>query len=67
LLGGDGRGQRLNRLYRVNLDGAGILATLDQLFGRYASARSEGEGFGDFAVRAGLIAPVVNPAEDFHA
>jgi sulfite reductase (NADPH) hemoprotein beta-component len=54
-LGGDQRGQRLNRLYRENVDEAGLLAALEPLFAAYARERSPGEGFGDFVVRAGHI------------
>ncbi|MEA3277289.1 MAG: assimilatory sulfite reductase (NADPH) hemoprotein subunit [Pseudomonadota bacterium] len=67
MLGGDGKGTRLNRLYRENLDESAILATLDGLFRHYAEQRLGGESLGDFAVRAGLVAAVRNPAEDFHA
>jgi sulfite reductase (NADPH) hemoprotein beta-component len=56
-LGGDARGQRLNRLYRENIDEAGILEALDPLFAAYARERLPGEGFGDFTVRAGHVAP----------
>jgi sulfite reductase (NADPH) hemoprotein beta-component len=55
-LGGDRRGQRLNRLYRENIDEAGILAALEPLFAAYARERLPGEGFGDFTVRAGHVA-----------
>jgi sulfite reductase (NADPH) hemoprotein beta-component len=51
-LGGDARGQRLNRLYRENIDEAGILEALEPLFAAYARERRPGEGFGDFTVRA---------------
>lgn len=54
-LAADARGQRLNRLYRENLDQAGILATLDPLLARYAGERAAGEGFGDFLIRAGVV------------
>jgi len=50
-LGGDVRGQRLNRLYRENIDEAGILEALEPLFAAYARERQPGEGFGDFTVR----------------
>jgi sulfite reductase (NADPH) hemoprotein beta-component len=50
-LGGDVRGQRLNRLYRENIDEAGILEALEPLFAAYARERLPGEGFGDFTVR----------------
>ena len=55
LLGADRAGRRLNRLHRENIDEAGILAELDALFSRYAAARREGEDFGDFLVRCGLL------------
>lgn len=54
-LGGDGRGQRLNVLYRENVDEPAILATLDEAFARFAAERNPGERFGDFAWRAGLV------------
>ncbi len=54
-LGGDGRGQRLNALYRENVDEATILAELDAAFARFAAERHPGERFGDFAWRAGLV------------
>ncbi len=66
LLGGDGTGTRINRLYRENLDEVGILAALDHLFGRYAAQRQQGERFGDYVIRAGIVRRVENPAEDFH-
>ena len=55
-LGADFTGQRLNVVYRENVTEPDILATLDELFGRYAGERQDGEGFGDFLVRAGVIA-----------
>jgi sulfite reductase (NADPH) hemoprotein beta-component len=55
-LGGDGRGQRLNVLYRENVDEATILAELDQAFARFAVERAADERFGDFAWRVGLVA-----------
>jgi sulfite reductase (NADPH) hemoprotein beta-component len=54
-LGGDGRGQRLNVLYRENVDEPAILATLDAAFARFAAERHPGERFGDYAWRAGLV------------
>jgi sulfite reductase (NADPH) hemoprotein beta-component len=57
MLGADARGQRLNVLYRENIDEADILQTLDALFARYAVERAGAEGFGDFLVRAGLVTP----------
>ncbi|WP_426750525.1 assimilatory sulfite reductase (NADPH) hemoprotein subunit [Myxococcus sp. Y35] len=61
-LGGDARGQRLNRLYRENIDEDTILAALEPLFADYARERQPGEGFGDFVVRAGHVpAPSASP------
>nr|BDT33180.1 assimilatory sulfite reductase (NADPH) hemoprotein subunit [Myxococcus sp. MH1] len=60
-LGGDGRGQRLNRLYRENVDEAAILDTLEPLFAAYARERRPGEGFGDYVVRAGHVGAPRSP------
>ncbi len=54
MLGADARGQRLNVLYRENVDEPEILSTLDGLFERYAGEREEAEGFGDFLNRSGI-------------
>jgi sulfite reductase (NADPH) hemoprotein beta-component len=54
-LGADFRGQRLNQVYRENVDEAAILEALDPLFAGYAAGRTEGEHFGDFLVRTGVI------------
>jgi sulfite reductase (NADPH) hemoprotein beta-component len=54
-LGGDGKGQRLNALYLENVDEPTIVAALDAAFTRYAQERADGERFGDFAWRAGLV------------
>lgn len=57
MLGADHRGQRLNVLYRENIDETRILEVLDPLFASYAAQRSQDEGFGDFLVRSGVVAP----------
>ena len=54
-IGGDREGTRLNTKYRENIDEAEILATLDQLFDKYANEKNEGETFGDFVHRSGLL------------
>jgi len=54
-LGGDGRGQRLNVLYRENVDEPTIMAALDEAFVRYATERRPQERFGDFTWRAGIV------------
>jgi sulfite reductase (NADPH) hemoprotein beta-component len=57
---------RLNRLYGENLSEPEILAAMEALFRRFAAERRDGEGLGDFSIRAGLVRPVLNPVEDFH-
>jgi sulfite reductase (NADPH) hemoprotein beta-component len=60
-LGGDERGQRLNVLYRENIDEPTILAALDAAFARFAAERQPGERFGDFTWRAGLVQAAAAP------
>ena len=57
MLGADHLGERLNILYRENIDETAIFAALDPLFSRYAGERSPAEGFGKFLVRAGVVSP----------
>jgi len=54
-LGGDERGQRINRLFRENIDTTTILDTLDPMLERYVAERKAAEGFGDFLVRVGIV------------
>jgi sulfite reductase (NADPH) hemoprotein beta-component len=54
-LGADHKGERMNRLYRENIDEETILGILDPMLGRYAKEREAGEYFGDFLVRAGIV------------
>ncbi|MAM59383.1 MAG: sulfite reductase [Salinicola sp.] len=54
-LGGGFSGQRLNKLYRENIDEATILEALMPLIQRYAVEREAGEPFGDFVIRIGVI------------
>ena len=55
MLGADHRGQRLNTLYRENITEAEILASLEPLLAAYAASRRDGEGFGDFLLRTGVV------------
>ena len=55
MLGGDTHGQRLNTLYRENLDEAETLTALDAVFERFAVERERGEAFGDFLHRSGIV------------
>jgi sulfite reductase (NADPH) hemoprotein beta-component len=61
MLGADHRGARLNALYRENVDEAQILAALEPLIASYAQQRRDGERFGDFLVRSGVVAPKPGP------
>jgi sulfite reductase (NADPH) hemoprotein beta-component len=65
-LGGAFDGTRLNKLYREDLDHAGLIAALDPIFAAYAGGRQPGERFGAFAIRAGFVAATSN-GRDFHA
>ena len=56
MLGADHRGERLNTLHRENIDEAQLLATLDPLFASYATQRTQGDRFGDWLLRSGVIA-----------
>ncbi len=66
-LGGNREGTRIPRMYRENITDRQILEEIDALVGRWAAERDAGEGFGDFVIRAGIIAPVVDSARDFYA
>jgi sulfite reductase (NADPH) hemoprotein beta-component len=55
MLGGDRFGERLNKVYKNNIDETQILAELDSLFAQYAAGREKGETFGDFAMRKAWV------------
>ncbi|KIN00247.1 hypothetical protein OIDMADRAFT_145746 [Oidiodendron maius Zn] len=54
-LGGGYHGQRLNKLYRSSIKEDEILAIMKPLLKRYSLEREEGERFGDFCIRIGMI------------
>ncbi|OWB75041.1 catalytic activity protein [[Candida] boidinii] len=56
MLGGGHHGQRLNKLYRQSIKEDEILAILKPLFKRWSLERLDGEPFGDFLIRVGVIA-----------
>ncbi|NJD85909.1 sulfite reductase subunit beta, partial [Candidatus Erwinia dacicola] len=64
-LGGNRIGTRIPRMYRENINEEQILATLDELIGRWSQEREVDEGFGDFTIRAGVVKPVLDPTRDF--
>jgi sulfite reductase (NADPH) hemoprotein beta-component len=59
-------GTRLNKLYRQDLKHDEIVEALTPLIETYARERLAGERFGDFAIRAGHVAPT-RAGRDFHA
>ncbi|MFT5235317.1 MAG: sulfite reductase (NADPH) hemoprotein beta-component [Shewanella sp.] len=65
-LGASFEGTRLNKLYRENIQEAEILSELDGLFARYVAEREQGETFGNFTVRIGVVTAVIDAAKDFH-
>ncbi len=65
-LGGDAAGERLNKLYKENLDETAILNTLDTLFEDYVGNREVNESFGDFVVRANHIQATLE-GKEFHS
>ncbi|WP_378081342.1 assimilatory sulfite reductase (NADPH) hemoprotein subunit [Aeromonas bestiarum] len=66
-LGGNLEGTRIPRLYQENITEPQILAELDTLIGRWARERDSHECFGDFVIRVGVVAPVIDSARDFYA
>jgi sulfite reductase (NADPH) hemoprotein beta-component len=54
-LGGGYHGQRLNKLYRASIKEDEILDIMKPLLKRYSRERQEGEHFGDFVIRIGMI------------
>ncbi|EMO7835131.1 MULTISPECIES: assimilatory sulfite reductase (NADPH) hemoprotein subunit [Morganella] len=65
-LGGNRTGTRIPRMYRENISSAAILSVLDELIGRWSQERADGEDFGDYLIRAGVVKPVLNSAVDFY-
>jgi len=65
-LGGGFYGQRLNKLYRENINEEQILSELTPIIERYAREREPGERFGDFAVKAGYVEDVLS-GRDFYS
>ena len=66
-LGGNRGGTRVPKMYKENITDKQILEEIDQLVARWAAEREEGEAFGDFTIRAGIIQEVFVSKRDFHA
>ncbi|WP_411843095.1 NADPH-dependent assimilatory sulfite reductase hemoprotein subunit [Salinicoccus sp. HZC-1] len=65
-LGGGFTGNRLNKLYKENIGEKEILESLRPIIIKYGKERHEGEHFGDFVIRAGIIEEV-HSGQDFHS
>lgn len=66
-LGGNREGTRIPKMYKENILDTEIMSILDELIGRWSKEREAGEAFGDFVIRANIIAPVIDSARDFYA
>ncbi|KAF9190212.1 hypothetical protein BGZ51_008843 [Haplosporangium sp. Z 767] len=64
-LGGGHHGERLNKLYKESLTEPEIVAELTPMIRRYAAERLDGEHFGDFVIRVGIIKATLS-GKTFH-
>jgi sulfite reductase (NADPH) hemoprotein beta-component len=60
MLGGSHLGQRLNKPFKESVTEPEILAILEPLIKRWATERNDGERFGDWTVRAGVVKPTLS-------
>jgi sulfite reductase (NADPH) hemoprotein beta-component len=58
-------GSRLSKMYRENIGEEEILNELGDLFSSYAKERHDGEHFGDFVIRSGVVKAVTD-GTNFH-
>jgi sulfite reductase (NADPH) hemoprotein beta-component len=65
-LGGAFEGTRLSKLYRPDIGHSDIIAVLGPLFAAYAGQRDQGERFGDFVIRTGVV-QATTAGHRFHA
>jgi sulfite reductase (NADPH) hemoprotein beta-component len=65
-LGASHQGDRVNKLYKENINEEQILEALDPIFESYAAERKDGELFGDYVIRQGYVNAVHNGV-DFHS
>ena len=66
-LGGNRAGTRVPKMYKENITDKQILEELDHLVGRWSTERIQGEGFGDFTIRSGIVDEVKVSKRDFYA
>lgn len=65
-LGGGFTGDRLNKLYKENIGEDEILESLRPILIQYGKEKNDGEHFGDFVIRKGIIKEV-HSGQDFHS
>ncbi|WP_107878907.1 assimilatory sulfite reductase (NADPH) hemoprotein subunit [Neisseria animaloris] len=65
--GGNREGTRIPRLFKENITEPEILDIIDGWLGEWVKGRLNNEGFGDFAVRTGIVKPVLDAPRDFWA
>lgn len=65
-LGGNHNGTRIPKLFKENVDEAGVLVEIDTLVARWSNERNNNEGFGDFTIRTGIVSEVKVSKRDFH-
>ena len=65
VVGGNRIGTRLARIFKENITESEILTILEQWISTWSNERQQGEAFGDFAIRSGIIKPVINAPVDF--
>jgi len=65
-LGSDLAGSRVPKLYKENVDEAGVLTEIDALTARWSAERTNAEAFGDFVIRTGIVSEVKISMRDFY-
>ena len=64
-VGGNREGTRIPRLFKENITEAEILSIIDTWLADWAAHREANEGFGNFAIRTGIVKPVLDAPRDF--
>ncbi|MCJ8318765.1 MAG: assimilatory sulfite reductase (NADPH) hemoprotein subunit [Colwellia sp.] len=65
-LGGNKAGTRIPKIYQENLSEDALMAEIDNLVSRWSVERNNNEAFGDFVIRASIVAEVIVSVRDFH-
>lgn len=65
--GGNREGTRIPRLFKENITEPEILEIVEDWVADWSRNRLDDEGFGDFAIRTGIVKPVLDAPQDFWA